>query len=403
MKRGTAILCVLVATACANSTTRDDVDASSLDGSALDGSTSDGSTSDGNTRDGSAPDGNTPDGSASDSSVSRTIEELPAVYASAFCAQFVACYGEAANIFFREYNCEEYYAAVLRNAFSPALLSSAEDGSATFHGDQLDACAAALRAAACSDVNGPDLPACAAVFEGHVSLGGACTSDAACAGDAFCLTGGTCPATCAPLRALGSGCEHDNQCQSNYCSNATSTCDVRSGLGEACDAGESECAFGLLCLGANSAMARPGECRDPATLFTSSAGNTCNLDNGPWCADGLSCTVVQTAPVVRLECQPPSTSGSACGFGVPDACPAGEYCDADIGMGDATGVCRPVPGDGDPCAAGGVQPSCRSGMACGPDDRCHTIHNNGEPCSFDSDCYTLTCVEGTCSAPSTCS
>lgn len=377
MTRFVSVLVMLGAFACGDSTTREDVD-------------------------GGADDGSVADGNSTDAAIISELDEIPAAYASAYCARIESCFGQAADVFFRGIDCQAVYESFLRNALLPSLETSVGNASLTFHGDRLTACTQALRSVACRDFNGPALPECDALFEGNVPMGGACTTDAECRGDAFCLSGGTCPATCAAVKGQGAGCVRDEECQSHYCSAATSACATRAGLGAACDVDASECEFGLVCLGANADMSRPGVCHDPATLFTGSEGDSCDLDNGPWCSEGLSCTVVQVAPVARLECRGPSMSGASCGFGVPDSCPIGEYCSANIAMGMTTGVCRTMPGDGDACAQGVVGPVCGSGTACASDGHCHTMRDNGAACSFESECFSGDCSEGACSAPSIC-
>ncbi|MBK8172956.1 MAG: hypothetical protein IPK60_21850 [Sandaracinaceae bacterium] len=332
-----------------------------------------------------------------------TVADIAATYASSLCARVDDCYGPAADVFFRGIDCVALYTNVLANAGEDALERAVASGSLTFHGENLALCAAAIATASCADVNGAELAACAALFTGNVSVGGACITDAECAGNSFCLGGASCPAVCATEKSLGAGCVRNEECSSRYCSSNARACATRAALGEACEGSTaSECQFGLVCVGSDEATGQAGTCRDEADLFIAGEGERCSLDGGPWCREGLSCAVVQTRPTVAFECRTLSTSGAPCTFGIPDACPTGEYCNANVRDGIIDGTCTGLPTTGELCANDAIGAHCSDGTACGSDGLCHDVHGNGAACGENTDCYSGYCSADVCAAAPAC-
>jgi hypothetical protein len=82
------------------------------------------------------------------------------------------------------------------------------------------------------------------------TVGTACHHAGHCAADAWCREW-----TCTPTLPLGSACDDDDACRPNVCLDATRTCEVPRGLGEACMSGL-DCGLGLGC-------SEAGRCIDP--------------------------------------------------------------------------------------------------------------------------------------------
>lgn len=260
--------------------------------------------------------------------------------------------------------------------------------------------------------------ACDAVLVGRLAAGAVCEDAGDCAPGLGCMSAGTCPGRCEPLRTLG----------------------------DPCDAELAPCAAGLSCeLGRCAPAAVPleaecitsAQCPDGAFCDDAELGAYCRerraigaaCDDDEQCAEADYCRFVSLGDdlvieagvcATRLhegaECDPlvgGCAAGLACDetnavcVALPDA--AGEGCVADVSpCGEGTGLqceagaCELEPFVGDACEPGAAD-ACRFGF-CAPLDasgigECRSFIAPGAPCSGDAECGALACVDGRCDRP----
>jgi hypothetical protein len=98
----------------------------------------------------------------------------------------------------------------------------------------------------------------------------------------------------------------------------------------------------------------------------------------------MTCTAEQAEP------------GGSCFLAIPDQCPSGEYCDADIDAGEYTGSCRDVPAAGQDCASMVFSATgCQPYHAC-VDGTCRELQRLEGSCTADDECYGGNCAAGSC-------
>jgi hypothetical protein len=171
-----------------------------------------------------------------------------------------------------------------------------------------------------------------------------------CAGPRYCaFTGGVCPGVCTDLEASGAACQSDEACQDGLvclvdAASGDGVCGALGGEGDTCS-GDDRCAAGASCVGADPATDTLGSCTSWSNRFTEAEGAACDPAGGQLCSEGLSCVVDGFVPGsgVTFSCSQPFASGAACQVGFPNACPVGEYCDADLATGTVDGMCMKSP------------------------------------------------------------
>ncbi len=335
-----------------------------------------------------------------------TVEELPAVYASAFCPKLDECFGPAAEIFLEGANCTDFLSQQLTDQNVPLWRAGIDSGTIIYHSDQVAACRNALNAASCEVIGGDALPAaCEAVFEGTVAPAGTCRTNEECSGDAYCNQDTGCPGTCTARAAAGATCTQNDGCQAGLaCTDGT--CGTAPAIGGACGGPDGmDCGGDTnVCLGATDTAA--GTCHPLADAFRVARGDACNPDNGELCVQGSTCALIGydlATETTSWTCKAPASSGGTCQRGFPDPCPPSEYCDANP---EATmrfdGSCQPLPTAGQPCRAGGrgdFGKACAPGLSC-DGEICVTPGRLGDACSGEGACISRRCESGICAAPS---
>jgi hypothetical protein len=290
--------------------------------------------------------------------------------------------------------CYEFGVPPYEDWVIPLILEAIADGRVEYEGRSAAECLRILRTRGCESVN-PRMPACDAALRGTIPLGGSCWSSVECAGDAGCDRTSACPGTCAPLRALGEpcvvieDCAHGLGCYSGTCQRAARE-------GEPCSLFGAECEGGLVCVGTGP----DPTCRRVESVYTGALGSPCDPD-GSLCIPSSVCAFDRLEGTVpRYVCASPAPLGGPCRYAFPDACLAGQRCDADpFGMGGSfDGTCRPLPVHGEPCAGGSACAAhhvCVAGV-------CNRRSRIGGPCAMGVDCYSRTCVGSVCVAPMAC-
>lgn len=204
------------------------------------------------------------------------------------------------------------------------------------------------------------IPACAARFVGTVPDGESCHSDVECMSPgARCETqsceDSCCAGTCQPRARLGEPCMAFDACEPGLvCSLNTFTC-VPGDVGTAC-ADHDDCDFDAWC--------DEGICK-------------ADLGEGAPCTSILQCGGGTSCVGLRREAEPPrcrrvTEAGDTCDW----YCLGNHYCDLSSPRG--FGVCRSLPGLGEPCGAFaeciGRDLYCAQGT-------CTVRPDVGEPCS----------------------
>jgi hypothetical protein len=269
-------------------------------------------------------------------------------------------------------------------------------------------CIAATRDLGCDVTVSVTPAACELIFNGTTAIGSPCSLDDECAGEAFCA-GANCPSTagvCTERRPSGDDCTSDGQCVSGLACEA-GTCRAPASMsGGACGGpGGLNCPLDEVCVGDNDATA--GTCQTIESLRTGGEGDTCDpLTGESLCEAGLACALVGASAtgMAMFECRPRASAGAACNLAIPNHCPDNQYC-AGISLTqppDFDGTCTALPLEGDDCLE---SEACASGLECvmnGEAATCTRLRDNGEACEVAGQCFSGSCVSGTCSAPELC-
>ena len=333
---------------------------------------------------------------------STSLDEAPTVVAESVCEPLEECLGELTELFLGGQSCLDAVEPGIRNASAPLWQESIDAGRLAYDGSRLGDCADATRRLGCEALRSRDIPACEEAFEGLVDPGGACVAEVDCAGAAHCAFDAACPGVCTLRVGGGESCEDDVECQSGFVCNGS--CVTPAGSGESCGGGSAvTCEDGLLCAGEGDMD--PGTCKPFDEVLVGALGEPCNLIDGldPLCEPGLSC-VIEDFDFMTMEvtqvCAARSSSGGSCFLGFPEACPTGEYCNADPMTGVFEGDCVPLPAAGAPCREvdDGLGQACAPNHAC-VDGTCRALQANGASCASAGECHSGNCEGGLCAAP----
>jgi hypothetical protein len=290
------------------------------------------------------------------------------------------------------------------------LLAQIEAGTVRFVPEAADACIAEA-----SDCKWggyfPNGPACRAVFEGTVPVGGACNRWEECAGAAYCDHTDGCPGRCALLGEPGEPCNSRWDCNPGdgyaVCDwDANDTCarlpiGPRAELNEPCTVDPLlvtefvVCENGLFC-DAGDGTSPTGVCRMPIGDGEACDSSNDVCDGNRRCVDQTSCETIVIARSVGDACD--ST--------------ANVYCDVYSGLTCVAGRCE-LFGDGtvgSDCRDSDIyqRVTCNDGLYCArdpldpymADGTCQTLLDTDAPCEAADECASGAC-DGTC-APRYC-
>lgn len=329
------------------------------------------------------------------------LTDLPPKLAAALCMAYERCYGPVFELFLNGTDCVSVTEQRIRNGSFALLPAAIEQGSVVYDGARAQACLDSLGSRTCAELFERDSDACLAALDGTVAMGGACSLDDECKGQALCKsTAGTCPGQCAPLMVAGQACREDADCQSGLvCSAETRLCVAPAGAGQPCEYGAAPCGAGLLCLGKDDDARTPGTCKTPAEALAAAPGAACDATHGLLCQPGSSC-VAESVDILALsidwQCVATGSyfAGGECKPGFPDACASGSYCKT--GISPLSGTCSVIPAAGEACASGLSR--CRPGAAC-VGGVCQNLVANGVGCTGDAMCWSDYCgPSGGCEA-----
>lgn len=341
---------------------------------------------------------------------SLTADEFGAALADAMCQTLDACVGPAIELVIAAEDCNTLFTNLIEDGYVTAIKSSVANGDLTYDGVKAKACVQALVDQATQDP--PDcsgfLPAvetCKQALGGLGGTGASCKHRFECGESLTCNTSGGCAgATCQPLGKQGDPCAIDDDCDPTlqlYCSTgavdggdagadagtdagAGATCQPFVQLGGACDSKTDECELGTFCIS--------NVCRRISDVFTIGEGLPC-FSSGSLCRTGLSCEFEGVFYFSAATCAVEKNPGDPCKLALPDECPDGYYCSANILGGG--GSCLALPTANQPCANAfmpnnGLAPKCAGGTVC-VNDICKTWRVLDEPCEVHEQCYSGLC------------
>lgn len=308
------------------------------------------------------------------------LDDLDVTRREAECERLTRC-----GLFTDEEACATYYRPIEdRN-----LREQVDRGLIEYNPHAASTCNKALARIGCSSTerDARTVPEpCAQTLVGQLPADATCVADRECGSGrcseptctrSACCAGG-CDADTAPGE-LGDACTADVGCvEDAYCA-SDMTCHALAALMEQCS-GDSECAFGLGCVGAT--QFESGVCRKLPLL-----GEAC-----PY----LRCAEIGARCSPEQICVPAGTRGASCTRS--SECSPYYACDT------ATSQCAELPVLGMPCAglcAGESFCDSTSGQPV-----CIAPQPNGTPCTADNQCRTHYCEEGPiydqCATPALC-
>lgn len=342
------------------------------------------------------------------------IEALPEKLAAAFCDAQQDCSPFYFEVFFGNRDCTAIITEQFREASFNQLQTAVDGGTVKYDAKLAEQCLAAVSEGSCAvlDNNLPDV--CRQAIAGTVATGGSCDIDGECSGLSRCeITGGACPGKCQPRANAGVACTKDSDCALGLlCAAVTGRCAAPAAIDEACKGGTAvECAAGLVCLGNDDGEMREGTCKTGQNVLTGQAGETCDLQAGPWCKEGLSCAIDSFENLMlNASCHAKASSGGDCSLAIPGQCPKGEFCPisgVDLIAGNFSAKCQPLPLEGAACAPELSFPRCAGELVCDTTSKpleptCVKARSLGQSCTSDDLCISGHCLDEACVPESVC-
>lgn len=319
-------------------------------------------------------------------------EELSQIesLASKICQAVLSCEG-----YFSQEDCERKYVVDILDDISIAHFIMAEgEGRVAYNFSAISCLSADLDELMARGVNCEtlfeDLPDCPKLIKGLVEDGQPCTYGMECSDTSSCQVEDECMSVVGVCQPNQVECSTDQECVENYGSNATcrnSYCNIlRAQEGESCEQtscdGTLECDENFICVNLAPLM----------------EGEAC-YDYQRRCAAGLLCPNDEAG-----VCQRPAQQGEACtiseGTLSLSTCENGLYCEGLRLERGSMGTCQAIPAIGMACGDSlprqfgegfcGFYRSCINGVCVEP-------NFTGEACNEDLECYSQSCVNGSCS------
>jgi hypothetical protein len=332
------------------------------------------------------------------------LSDAPAVLSKALCTVAASCLVSAWDLFLKGQDCETLEQTSIQQSDFALIQPALDAHRATYDGTKVQACADAIQNGGCSFFTTRLQSACPGLITGTVDAGGDCTLSAECKDGLYCKTSTTCPGTCTTLESVGGDCEKNDACKDGLvCSDATKKCIQQVAEGAGCGGTtKAECLAGLWC--ANATATASGTCKKIDEVYAVAEGSSCDPTKTLLCKSGLSCALTgldATTQKLTYMCEKPATSTS-CHAGYPETCPVGQYCEL-TGLvavpPSVGGTCKPLPGDGAPCASANPADTSKSfctNTAVCVSGTCHAIQNLGAACTTNEECFSKVCAKGTC-------
>lgn len=338
---------------------------------------------------------------------SVAIEDVPEQQSDTLCALVGDCVPEdLASVFgLGRVNCETYVTGQYEAGLDSVQVLI-DRGTILYDGAAAARCFSDMRALGCELTISAEPESCRDIFVGTVEIGGACSIDDECAGEAYCLSA-LCPAeagTCTARQASGTACTGDEQCESGLvCEDDVCRVPTNTSGGPCGGDSDLDCPLDQYCLGEDATTR--GTCTPWASVLTIAAGQPCDPTMEDFCQEGLSCVVTAVDPTTFMptwECRARVGAGAACGDGFPGQCPDTHFCTANPLAGTFEGTCDALPVAGEGCHQDENEPACAPGLTCNVSLNCVVPVDNGGTCSDNSDCFSRRCVSGTCEPAEVC-
>jgi hypothetical protein len=311
---------------------------------------------------------------------SIAFSDLDQALQEARCERLARC-----GLFPDEVSCAGFFRVVTDVSVAAAIGAQ----KVTYDGTRAKQCIDALSKQSC-DLSAHDSriqPAvCAAMFNGTLAGGAACSINIECASGTCelpmtCPEAGCCVGACRASQApdkVGGACAKDHDCANGLVCAGDMTCHALAKATEDCT-NDHECADGLGCI--NPLATMPGTCRALPHL-----GEPCPYLR---CADeNLRCDEASTHSCVLL-----GLTGATCATSTE--CSPYLACDLN------THTCQELPTLGMTCVG-----SCQGESFCGPTGTCIAPQANGTPCSSFGQCASYYCEAGaifdSCNDPPAC-
>jgi hypothetical protein len=326
------------------------------------------------------------DGAVSPRQIS--LKDFAAHIAAVQCGVRSQCTGRPLEA--TDQDCVSQTTVKLQSTLVGQIAAAIARQTAVFDERKAAVCIDDLKTAGCArfDTLLPD--ACLAAIGGKGIVGAACVSEFDCAAENFCSVGDQCPGVCNPRgRDVMTECVDDRSCGPGLrCPEIGGKCAVPLAAGAACDVFGKPCAFGYSCF--SPTILDPGTCEPVVKAWSSTVGETCAILASFFCAPGLSCPVLSDKEGELPVCKAAAPSGAKCTIGLPDPCPANEYCEGSILNG--TGMCTPRVARMAACRS---SRQCMFGDVC-DGDVCVPRQPIAGPCVTETGCWSRACDRGLC-------
>jgi len=338
------------------------------------------------------------------------LGDAAAEMAAAACDALERCYGPGTELVFSDEECAVTMGRTFEDSFATPLMDSMAEGRGEYDGHLMRECVDAYRDVECekSDV----LPSvCFEAMKGLVAVDAECFNSMECEGERYCkLDGESCPGTCSDRLSEGSACTESDSC-SGGSTCFDETCQRMALEAEDCGKDIAPCAPGLLCIGENKSLNKPGTCLALEDAYTRAEEFSCNAADLSLCEEGLHCEVANQLDVIALKgtCTAEHDPGEDCKTALPDSCSVGYYCRTP-NLLSVAGICAKLPEDGEDCGSSlTLKNQCAAYHRCVKENptqkKCYAMARIDEDCVDDIQCYSGYCAESDCgqaSCPTVC-
>ena len=316
------------------------------------------------------------------------LSNLAAQMAAVQCAVRAQCTGRPLEA--TDQDCVSQTTVKLQSTVVGQIGEAVARQTAVYDARKAADCIDELKQAGCARFDTLLPETCLAAIGGKGVVNAPCVSEFDCAADNLCSAGDQCPGVCKPRgRDTTFECDDDRSCGPGLrCPDIGGKCAVPLAAGAACDVFGKPCVFGFSCF--SPTILDLGTCQPVGKAWSSRVGETCAILASFFCAPGLSCPVFSAQEGQLPMCQAAAVSGSKCTIGLPDPCPATQYCEGSILEG--TGTCTPRAARTTACRS---SRQCMFGDVCDR-DLCVPRQPLGGSCVSETGCWSRACTDGVC-------
>jgi hypothetical protein len=329
------------------------------------------------------------------------LDQLAPALANALCDNLDACYASALRSVIHDENCRTLYTNVLTDQVIGAIAQSVARGNITYDPVLAEQCVTKVVMGTqqaipqCFDTR-EVLENCKLMLGNLSSVSQPCNDNYECMRGMYCRME-PCPGTCMAFLQVGDVCSKTEECDPTagfYCQKAdgapSGTCQPYVALNGSCQ--KQNCEPGALCIA--------DRCRRTTDVLTQAVSLDC-FSNGLLCEPGLSCEFTGLPFGNQATCVSGKQPLDPCRIALPEECPTGTYCSANI-LNNG-GQCLAAPGENQKCAsdfeqASGLAAQCQAGLVC-ISTICKPMRRVGEACEAHEQCYSGACFSALCVSP----